>query len=110
MKFLVKMTKQDDEIYFIVPYLHDHYNNYINQTIAADPKTKAYKEKGYEYPTVVASFDGLISQELQKIENLLPDAEKNRKGFPAQYWDLVNKKKELIQAAEIRLSDKFVVV
>jgi len=108
--FLVKTENAEkDTVYFEVYYNHDHHNNYIDLEINKHPLTEKYTQMGYSAPVVVASYDKPISKELSRIEEILPNAKKNRKGFPMQYYDLIEKKNKLSLAADIIASDSFVV-
>ena len=110
-KFLVKTENTEKAaVYFEVDYVSDHYNNYIDATISEHPLTQKYVNMGYSIPVVIASYDNPISEELLKIEKMLPQAKKNLKGFPMYYYDLIKKKTQLTVAYELIKSDSFVEV
>jgi hypothetical protein len=83
-------------VYFEMKYEPtNHYPEYLKRLMNEHPVTVEYKNKGYVGPDMVGSYSGNIYDSLLKTESDIVAWEPHKNSFPVQYWDAVNKNKEL---------------
>lgn len=89
-------------VYFEMSYKTErHEPLFLNRLMKEHPVTVEYKAKGYVGPVAEATYVKDWKEELSKIDDVIVEREKHRDGFPAQYYDALKMKKNLLRAKEL---------